>query len=145
MFGGPVGVAQPGALVATFAGDADHVARGTLHAVGRRKNAGQVGIDGIVGGKVEAEPGMALIDAEHAMKPETAATLAGVRAPDRRNAPAGQMDGGGEAAQVLAARRSTAPDRRTDAWLWREFDRGVVAEEHDQLSMRAASWNQRVR
>ena len=40
------------------------------------------------------------------------------------------MGGDGEVLQLLAARRTAAPDRRADAGLQREFDGEVVAEEH---------------
>jgi hypothetical protein len=144
--GGPAAMAQPGALVAALAGDADHVARGALHAVGGGEDGGQVGVTRGVFRQVERQPGMALVDAEDALQAETVPhSLALVAAPDRGDAPAGEVHRGGETAQILTARRMAVPHRRAGPGLAREFDGGVVEKEHVQLSMRAASWNQRVR
>jgi hypothetical protein len=123
-------VAQPGALVAARAGDADQVAGGALHAAGGRENARQIGINRIGGGQVEAHPGMAPVQAEDAMQAEAAAVPTLVAAPDRRQASADLPRRRGKVLQRLAVRGATAPDRRTDARLWGEVDGGIVAEEH---------------
>ncbi len=47
--GRPGAMAQPGALVAAVGGDADQVAGGSLHAVGGRENASQIGIGRMIG------------------------------------------------------------------------------------------------
>jgi hypothetical protein len=66
-------------------------------------------------------------------------------APDRADAPAGEVH---RQRRNCAGPRRSAHGRATPArrpGLAREFDGGVVEKEHVQLSMRAASWNQRVR
>ena len=79
--GRPGAVAQPGALVAALRGNADQVARRPLHAVGRREDAGQVGIGGVVRRQVEADPGMAHVEAEGGLQAEAIAILPAVLAP----------------------------------------------------------------
>jgi hypothetical protein len=138
-------VTQPGPLVAAGIGDADHVARGTLHAVGRGEDIGEIRIARRRGRQVEADPGMAGLDAEHAVQAKAMALRTMVGAPDRRDAGADFPRRDGEGMQVLAAGGTAVPHRRAYALLASEVDGRKGTKLHVQPSMRAASWNQRVR
>ena len=130
--GRPAAMAQPGALVAAVAGDADQVARGALHAAGGGEDARQVRIARArvaLRRQVERYPDVALVDAENAIETETLSLPPPVLAPQRGDAAAGAMYGDGEAQQVLALGGLAAPDGRPATGLGREFDRFGV-EKH---------------
>jgi hypothetical protein len=129
-------------------GDADHVARGPLHAVGGGEDAGEVGVTrGVSAGRSRLSQAWpwSMPNTQCRRKPCRCAAL--VAAPQRAEAAAGAVHGDGEGLQqILAARRMAAPDRRCRCpGLLVEFDGCRRRIDHVQLSMRAASWNQRVR
>jgi hypothetical protein len=138
-------VAQPGSLVAAGVGNTDHVARSALHAVGGGEHVGEVRVTRRLGGQVEADPGMAGLDAEHAVQAEALAQRTTVGSPNRRDAGADFSCRQGKLMQLATAGRAPMPHRRADTLLAAEVDRGEGADLHGQPSMRAASWNQRVR
>ena len=102
--------------------------------------------------QVEAQPGMAFVEAKNDMQAEAcpelrlraAAAAPAVRPPQRGEAAAGAMHGDGEALQFHAIAGAACPYRPGATRLRREFD-GFVEKLHGYPSILAASWNQRTR
>ena len=110
----PVGVAQPGALIAVLWRDSEQVASRTLHAVGGREDQRQVGEFGGFGRERQRQAAKSLgqIESDVQRIAEFRVAIALVAAPQRDQPALGTMRGAAESEQVALADARRVGQRR---------------------------------